>query len=46
MKTKGALIREFNQPWKIEEIEMGDPQKGEVKVQMEASGMCHPTITW
>ena len=41
MKTKGALIREFNQPWKIEEIEMGDPQKGEVKVQMEASGMCH-----
>ena len=41
MKTKGALIREFNQPWKIEEIELGDPQKGEVKVQMEASGMCH-----
>ena len=41
MKTKGALIREFNQPWTIEEIEIGDPQPGEVKVQMEASGMCH-----
>jgi S-(hydroxymethyl)glutathione dehydrogenase/alcohol dehydrogenase len=41
MKTKGALIWEFNQPWSIEEIEIGDPQKGEVKVQMEASGMCH-----
>ena len=41
MKTKGALIREFNQPWAIEEIEIGDPVKGEVKVQMEASGMCH-----
>src|SRR6476469_2461220 len=41
MKTKGALIREFNQPWAIEEIEIGDPQKDEVKIQMEASGMCH-----
>ena len=41
MKTKGAIIREFNQPWTIEEIEIGDPQKGEVKVQMEASGLCH-----
>jgi S-(hydroxymethyl)glutathione dehydrogenase/alcohol dehydrogenase len=41
MKTKGALIWEFNQPWSVEEIEIGDPHKGEVKVQMEASGMCH-----
>ena len=41
VKTKGALIREFNQPWSIEEIEIGDPAKHEVKVQMEASGMCH-----
>ena len=41
MKTKGALIWEFNQPWSIEEIEIGNPQRGEVKVQMEASGMCH-----
>ncbi|MCX2928873.1 NDMA-dependent alcohol dehydrogenase [Mycobacterium sp. CVI_P3] len=41
MKTKGALIWEFNKPWSIEEIEIGDPAKGEVKIQMEASGMCH-----
>ena len=41
MKTKGALLWEFNQPWSIEEIEIGDPAPGEVKVQMEASGMCH-----
>jgi S-(hydroxymethyl)glutathione dehydrogenase/alcohol dehydrogenase len=41
VKTKGALIWEFNQPWSIEEIEIGDPAKNEVKVQMEASGMCH-----
>ena len=41
MKTKGALIREFNQPWSIEEIEIGEPAHNEVKIQMEASGMCH-----
>ena len=41
MKTKGALIWEFNQPWAIEEIEIGDPVKDEVKIQMEAAGMCH-----
>src|ERR1700712_3962986 len=41
MKTKGALIWEFNQPWSIEEIELGDPVKDEVKVQKEAPGMFH-----
>jgi S-(hydroxymethyl)glutathione dehydrogenase/alcohol dehydrogenase len=41
MKTKGALIWEFNQPWSIEEIEIGDPVKDEVKIQLEAAGMCH-----
>ena len=41
MKTKGALIWEFNQPWSIEEIEIGDPRSHEVKIQMEAAGMCH-----
>ena len=41
MKTKGALIWGVNQPWSVEEIEIGDPRKDEVKIQMEASGMCH-----
>lgn len=40
MKTKGALIWEFNQPWSVDEIEIGDPRKDEVKIQMEAAGMC------
>lgn len=40
MKTKGALIWEFNQPWSVEEIEIGDPRKDEIKIQMEAAGMC------
>ncbi|HEU0191081.1 MAG TPA: NDMA-dependent alcohol dehydrogenase [Mycobacterium sp.] len=41
MKTKGALLWEFNKPWSVEEIEIGEPQKHEVKIQMEAAGMCH-----
>ena len=41
MKTKGALIWDFNQPWTIEEIEIGEPRKHEVKIQVEAAGMCH-----
>lgn len=44
MKTKGALIWELNQPWSIEEIEIGDPRRGEIKVQLEASGMCHSDL--
>jgi S-(hydroxymethyl)glutathione dehydrogenase/alcohol dehydrogenase len=41
VKTKGALLWGFNQPWSVEEIEIGDPRRGEVKVQLEAAGMCH-----
>lgn len=41
MKTKGALLWEFNKPWEIEEIEIGDPRRHEVKIQLEAAGMCH-----
>jgi S-(hydroxymethyl)glutathione dehydrogenase/alcohol dehydrogenase len=41
VKTKGALLWEFNQPWSVEEIDIGDPRKDEVKIQMEAAGMCH-----
>jgi S-(hydroxymethyl)glutathione dehydrogenase / alcohol dehydrogenase len=41
MKTKGALMWDFNRPWSIEEIDIGDPRRGEVKVQLEAAGLCH-----
>ncbi|WP_024793843.1 NDMA-dependent alcohol dehydrogenase [Tomitella biformata] len=41
MKTKGAILRGINQPWSVEEIEVGDPRAGEVMVELGASGMCH-----
>ena len=45
MKTKAALIRELNTPWKIREIEMGDPKPHEVKIKMHAAGCATPTTT-
>lgn len=41
MKTKGALIWGRNQPWSVEEIEIGAPRRGEVLVRMETAGLCH-----
>ncbi|WP_077080540.1 NDMA-dependent alcohol dehydrogenase [Mycobacterium numidiamassiliense] len=41
MKTKGALVWELNEPWSVEEIEIGDPRHGEVTVQLETAGLCH-----
>lgn len=41
MKTKGALLWGINQPWSVEEIEVGDPVAGEVTVELAASGLCH-----
>ncbi|MFE3320152.1 NDMA-dependent alcohol dehydrogenase [Nocardia sp. NPDC059195] len=40
MKTRGALIWDRNQPWSIEDIEIGEPRTGEVKVRMETAGLC------
>lgn len=41
MKTKGALLRGVGQEWSVEEIEVGEPRRGEVMVEMAASGLCH-----
>ncbi len=41
MKTKGALVWDVNQPWSVDEIEIGDPRRGEVTVQLETAGLCH-----
>ncbi|BBZ43432.1 NDMA-dependent alcohol dehydrogenase [Mycobacterium parmense] len=41
MKTKGALVWDVNEPWTVDEIEIGDPRRGEVKVQLETAGLCH-----
>ncbi len=41
MKTKGAVLRNPGEEWKIEEFELGDPVAGEVQVKLVSSGLCH-----
>ncbi|WP_040834344.1 NDMA-dependent alcohol dehydrogenase [Nocardia brevicatena] len=41
MKTKGAILWGIEEPWSVEEIEIGDPIAGEVQIQLETAGMCH-----
>jgi NDMA-dependent alcohol dehydrogenase len=41
LKTKAALIWGTDQPWRVEEIEVGAPRSGEVTVQLAACGLCH-----
>ena len=41
MKAKAAILYGVGEPWKIEDIEVGDPGPGEVLVKLAASGLCH-----
>ena len=41
MKTKGALLWELNSPFRIDEIDVGDPVDDEVQLRVHAAGMCH-----
>jgi len=41
MKTKGAILWGIDEPWSVEEIELGDPREGEVQVELASSGLCH-----
>ena len=41
MKTKGALLWELNTPFKVDEIDLGDPVANEVQIRVHAAGMCH-----
>jgi len=41
MKTKGTLLWELNSPFKVDEIDLGDPVADEVQIRVHAAGMCH-----
>ena len=41
MKCKAAIAWEAGKPLEIEEVELQGPQKGEVLVQIKATGVCH-----
>jgi Zn-dependent alcohol dehydrogenase len=44
MRTKGALVWGLDEPWSIEEIEIGDPRRGEVRSRWRPRG-CATQIT-
>jgi S-(hydroxymethyl)glutathione dehydrogenase/alcohol dehydrogenase len=41
MKTEAAILWEVGTPWSVEEIELDEPEFGEVRVKLAASGLCH-----
>ena len=41
MKTKAAVAFEPNKPLEIVELDLAAPRKGEVLVEIVASGVCH-----
>ena len=44
MKTKAAVLYGINQPLVIEEVELDEPQTGEVLLKTSASGVCHSDL--
>lgn len=43
-KMKAAVVHEFGQPLKIEEVELRAPGRGEIAVKVKASGVCHTDL--
>ncbi len=44
MEITAAVVREAGQPFTIEQLELDDPQPGEVLVKIHAVGICHTDI--
>lgn len=41
VSARAAVIRDVNQSWSIEDIEVSEPGPGEVLIKVMASGLCH-----
>ncbi|MFV8751131.1 S-(hydroxymethyl)glutathione dehydrogenase/class III alcohol dehydrogenase [Nannocystaceae bacterium ST9] len=41
MKTRAAVAHAAKSPLTIEEVEVGGPRKGEVMIEIKATGVCH-----
>src|SRR3954468_22296748 len=41
MQMRAAVLEEFGQPLVVQEVELQDPQPGEVLVRLVACGVCH-----
>ena len=43
-KMRAAVVHEFGQPLRLEEVEVPQPGPGDVLVKVEASGACHTDL--
>jgi S-(hydroxymethyl)glutathione dehydrogenase / alcohol dehydrogenase len=44
VKIRAAVLEEFGQPLAVQEVELAEPQAGEVLVRLEACGVCHTDL--
>jgi S-(hydroxymethyl)glutathione dehydrogenase/alcohol dehydrogenase len=44
MKMRAAVLEEFGQPLSVQEVELQEPQAGEVLVRLAACGVCHTDL--
>ena len=38
---RAAILRDYNEPFAVEDVDLADPGPGEVLVRLHASGVCH-----
>jgi S-(hydroxymethyl)glutathione dehydrogenase/alcohol dehydrogenase len=44
MQIRAAVLEEFGQPLVVQDVELADPQPGEVLVRLHACGVCHTDL--
>ena len=44
MRMRAAVLEDFGQPLSVQEVELADPQPGEVLVRLVACGVCHTDL--
>src|SRR4051812_40793996 len=44
LKTRAAVLEEFGEPLRVQEVELAEPGDGEVLVRLVACGVCHTDL--
>src|SRR5258708_698375 len=42
---RAAVPHQWNEPFSVEQVELGPPEQGEVRVKLAASGVCHSDLS-
>ncbi len=45
MKAKAAILYEYKQPLRVEELDLDNPKEKEVLVEMKSAGLCHSDLS-